>query len=54
MSGHLLDIAKPARMIVRRIDGKADDLDTAARKLRFQPGKGAEFSGAYRGEVLWV
>ena len=46
----LLDVARPLRMVLDRIDAEADDLGIALVELRLQPGHVAEFRGADRGE----
>src|SRR5262245_34911143 len=48
----LLDVARPARMLVERVDGQADDLDAALVKFRLDPGHVSELGGADRREVL--
>ena len=48
------DVADPGMVVFDRIDREADHLDVAAVELRLEPGDGAEFGRANRGEVLRV
>ena len=46
----LFDVARPALVVVDRVDGEADDLDTAALELGLDRRHVAELGGAHRGE----
>src|SRR3954447_12188869 len=50
----LLDVARPARMLVDRVDRQAYDLDAALVELRLDLGHVAELGGADGGEILWM
>ena len=50
----LLDVGRPARVPVDRIDAQADDLDVALFEFGFDLGHVAKLGGADRGEVLGV
>src|SRR5215468_11578932 len=48
----LLDVFRPRRMTVERVDGKPDNFNVAPVKLGLELGHVAELGGAYRREVL--
>src|SRR5262249_33863250 len=48
----LLDVFRPHRMTVERVDGKPDNFHVAAVKLGLELGHVAQLGGAYPREVL--
>src|SRR5262249_52055959 len=48
----LLDVVRPSRMLVDRVDREADDLDAAFVELGLDLGHVAELGRANRGEIL--
>src|SRR5215470_13575918 len=48
----LLDVVRPSRMLVDRVDREADDLDAAFVELRLDLGHVSELGRANRGEIL--